>query len=302
MSEERKILSINPTEISTPELHGYLLGAVSPRPIALVSTISASGDVNLSPFSFFNCFSARPPILIFSPARRVKGNTIKHTLENVREVREAVVSIVSYDMAEQMSLSSTEYDKGVNEFIKSGLTPVPSLKIKPPRVEESPVSFECKVLDIKPLGEEGGAGNLVICEVVYIHVNKQILTQEGKIDPLKLDPVARLGGNWYSKLNKEALFEIEKPVRMKGIGFDQMPDHVKSSTILTGNNLGRLGNIEQLPDANEVGNYGDNFLKEIKLKHPPTSMEYKEALHRKAKDLIEQGKVEEAWMVLLSWK
>ena len=301
MSEERKILSINPTEISTPELHGYLLGAVSPRPIALVSTISASGDVNLSPFSFFNCFSARPPILIFSPARRVKGNTIKHTLENVREVEEAVVSIVSFDMAEQMSLSSTEYDRGVNEFIKSGLTPVPSLKIKPPRVEESPVSFECRVLEIKSLGEEGGAGNLVICEVVYIHINKEILTQEGKIDPLKLDPVARLGGNWYSKLNKEALFEIEKPVRMKGIGFDQMPDHVKSSTILTGNNLGRLGNTEQLPDTKEVENYSNNFLKEIKLNYPPASIEYKEALHRKAKDLIEQGNVEEAWMVLLSW-
>lgn len=239
--------TIDPKEVSTGELFGWLTSAVAPRPIAFASTIDAAGNVNLSPFSFFNVFSADPPILIFSPSRRVRDNTIKHTLENVLEVKEVVVSMVNYDMVQQMSLSSTEYDKGVNEFVKAGFTEVASERIGPPRVGEAPVSFECKVNEIIHLGENGGAGNLVVCEVLLIHVSEDVLGDNGKIDQAKLDLVARLGGNWYSRSNEASLFEVEKPLVTKGIGIDQLPKELLNSGWLSGNELAQLANVEQIP-------------------------------------------------------
>lgn len=244
--------SLDPTSISTKELHSILLTAVAPRPIAFASTINLKGEVNLSPFSFFNVFSSNPPILIFSPARRVRDNSTKHTLKNVEEVKEVVINSVNFSIVEQMSLSSTEYGDGVNEFIKSGLTEVPSLKIKPPRVLESPVSFECKVENIIPLGSEGGAGNLVICKVVHIHMKNEYLDENNKLDTEKLDLVARLGGSWYSRVTKESLFEIPKPIVTKGIGVDNLPSHIFKTNILTGNHIGRLGNYERIPTKDEL--------------------------------------------------
>ena len=239
------ILSVDPTEVTTQEMHQYLLGAVAPRPIAFASTQDAEGNVNLSPFSFFNCFSANPPILIFSPARRVRNNTQKHTLLNARATKEVVINIVNHAIVGQMSLSSTEYGDWVNEFIKSGLTEEASVKVKPPRVKESPASFECKVNEIIELGSEGGAGNLIICEVVMAHFNEAILDENGKIDPYALDAVARMGGNWYCRAQGDAIFEWPKPIANKGMGMDQLPEPVRNSTILTGNELSQLANMEE---------------------------------------------------------
>lgn len=275
------MLSIDPNEISTPQLHSYLLSAVSPRPICFASTVDAQGVVNLSPYSFFNVFSANPPILVFSPARRVRGNTVKHTLENVLETKEVVINIVSYDMVQQMSLSSTEYPKGVNEFVKAGFTEVPSEVVKPPRVGESPVQMECVVKDVISLGEEGGAGNLVIAQVVRVHINENILDPEGGIDLLKIDTVARMGGNWYSRA-KEGMFEVPKPLRTLGIGVDALPKAIRESKILTGNDLGRLANIEILPEAAN------------------TKASIGEEIHRKAHALLESGDVDGAWNILLN--
>ena len=249
------ITSIDPNSISTAEMHKILLAAVSPRPIAFASTISSNGAVNLSPFSFFNVFSANPPILIFSPARRTKDNTIKHTLENIRETKEVVINTVNFPMVEQMSLSSTEYDKGVNEFKKSGLISVPSIKVKPPRVSESPVSFECIVDDIIALGNQGGAGNLIISRIVYIHINDKYLGENGEISTQKLDLVARMGGNWYTRVTEESLFEIPKPILAKGIGVDKLPKHIFKTNVLSGNNIGRLGNIEKIPTREEINQF-----------------------------------------------
>ena len=283
------ILSIDPTKVSTPEMHGYLLGAVAPRPIAFASTVDNEGRVNLSPFSFFNCFSANPPILIFSPARRVRDNTTKHTLENVRETGEVVINIVNHDIIGQMSLASTEYGKGVNEFEKSGLTEITSQKVKPPRVAESPASFECKVNDIIALGEEGGAGNLVICEVVMAHFKESILDEERRIDPYKLDAVARMGGNWYCRAQGEAIFEWPKPLARKGMGMDQLPETIRNSQILNGNDLSTLANVETIPDAEKA----ENFITTEGLGHIS-----KEEAHRVASDFLKQGEVEKAWWVL----
>lgn len=285
--------TIDPKAIPTTDLHSILLGAIAPRPIAFASTVDKDGHVNLSPFSFFNVFSARPPILIFSPARRVRGNTTKHTLDNVHEVKEVCISIVNYEMVQQVSLSSTEYDKGVNEFIKAGLTEGPSEKIKPPRVQESPVSFECIVKEIQPLGEEGGAGNLVICEVVLIHLDENILDEHEKIDPLKIDAVARMGGNWYCRTNGDNIFEVAKPLRMKGIGIDQLPIAIKSSSILTGNNLAMLANSEELPNINS---YADilNSTEAATIKNLSVNDRHKEA-----QDCLEKGQINKAWTILL---
>lgn len=247
-----EITTIDPASITTAELHSILLTAVAPRPIAFASTVDANGTINLSPFSFFNVFSANPPILIFSPARRVKNNTTKHTFENVKTTKEVVINIVNFPIVEQMSLSSTEYDFGINEFIKSGLTPIPSVKVKPPRVAESPVSFECVVDDIIELGKEGGAGNLVISRVVCIHINNKYTDAKGNLDTKKLDLVARMGGNWYARIVKESLFEIPKPIFNQGIGVDSLPKHALNSTVLTGNNLGRLGNLPTIPSLKEI--------------------------------------------------
>lgn len=288
---------IDPKVLSTAEFHGYMLSAVAPRPIAFASTVDKAGNVNLSPFSFFNAFSANPPVLIFSPARRVRDNTIKHTLENVYEVPEVCINIVNFDMVQQMSLASTEYDKGINEFIKSGLTPGPSKKIRPPAVKEAPVNFECKVIEIKPLGKNGGAGNLIICEVLLMHISQDILSNEGKIIPNKLDAVARMGGNWYARAHEPSLFEVEKPIKTKGVGIDSLPEHIRNSSILTGNDLGKLGNIQALPDAHEVLAF-------------QRSKEYEELLNGKeidesfvyikAKELLNEGEVGKAILLLHS--
>lgn len=282
-------MTINPQEVSTAQLHGIMLGAVQPRPIAFASTVDANGAVNLSPYSFFNVFSANPPVMIFSPARRVRNNTIKHTLINARETKEVVINVVNYDIVQQMSLSSTEYDAGVDEFVKSGLTPVDSVKIKPPRVAESPVQFECKVKEIVELGQEGGAGNLIICEVVMVHVNDDVLDTNGKIDPIKIDTVARMGGNWYCR-SKDAMFEVPKPLATLGVGVDALPDHARNSDILTGNDLGKLGNVEAVPSRDEV----IAFAKAEQL--PLLNIKEK---HNRAKELILKGAYLDAWKILL---
>ncbi|MDC6351099.1 flavin reductase family protein [Zeaxanthinibacter sp. PT1] len=245
------MITITPGEVATPKLHGYLLGAVGPRPIAFASTIDNEGRPNLSPFSFFNVFSANPPVMIFSPARRVRDNTTKHTLENVLKTKEVVINIVNYDMVQQMSLSSTEYPEGENEFVKAGLTMLPSDLVKPFRVAESPVQFECRVTKVEALGEEGGAGNLIFSEVVKMHVHKSVLDENGSIDQHKIDQVARMGGSWYSRAN-QGMFEVPKPLSTLGIGIDAIPEKIRNSKLLTGNDLGKLGNVEELPAEEEV--------------------------------------------------
>ncbi len=233
------MLTIDPKEVSTGKLHQYLLGAIAPRPIAFASTIDEDGNPNLSPFSFFNVFGANPPIMIFSPARSVRNNTTKHTLDNAEVVKEVVINVVNYDIVQQMSLSSTMYPKGVNEFEKAGLTMLPSEVVKPFRVAESPVQFECKVIDIIYTGKEGGAGNLIMCEVVKVHVKEEVLGEDGLIDQHKIDLVARAGGSYYSRA-RDGFFEIPKPLSSLGIGVDQIPNEIRNSSVLTGNNLGVL--------------------------------------------------------------
>ena len=289
------MLSILPQDISTVQLQGYLQGAVSPRPIAFASTMDKNGNANLSPFSFFNVFSANPPILIFSPARRIRDNTTKHTLENAYETKEVVINVVNYDIVQQMSLSSTEYLKGVNEFTKSGLTPIPSDIVKPFRVAESPVQFECKVNEIIALGEEGGAGNLIICEVVKIHINEAVLDENGAIDQYKIDLVSRMGGNWYSRAN-QGLFEVPKPITTLGIGVDQIPDFIKKSAVFDGNDLGMLGNIESLPSEKEITTFvSENFAVKGVL-----SSDDEQKIHLKAKEYLNNQDIHSAWKVLLS--
>ncbi|GAA5038982.1 flavin reductase [Marivirga lumbricoides] len=291
---------IDPQSLKTPELHGILLGAVTPRPIAFASTTDKAGNVNLSPFSFFNVFGANPPILIFSPARRGRDNTTKHSYENLKEVDEVVVNIANYPMVEQMSLASTEYQKGVNEFIKAGFTEAKSEKVKPPRVAESPVAFECRVKQIIETGTEGGAGNLIICEVVYIHLDENILDDNGKIDPVKLDPIGRMGGNWYSR-SKQGLFEVEKPLSKLGVGVDAIPDSIRLSHVLTGNDLGKLGNVEKLPEHEEVEKMvKDPVVQKLITQNSGQPGKIEELLHVYAHELLEEGKVEKAWKVLLA--
>ena len=293
--------SFIPSEISVPQLHGILLGSVGPRPIAFASTINQEGVPNLSPFSYFNVFSANPPILIFSPARRGRDNTTKHTYENAKAHPEVVINIVNYDMVEQMSLSSTEYPEGVNEFDKSGLTGIPSDLVKPLRVKESPVQYECRVNEIVELGEGGGAGNLVICEVLKIHVREDLIDEDLKIDQTAIDQVGRMGGNYYVRAHGSALFEVEKPLRTLGIGVDQIPEDVKNSPILTGNDLGKLGNVEELPDETEVNDYKLTELSDlfVELEDHPHDLERR--LHEIAHDMLGRGKVREAWLTLLSF-
>ena len=284
------MLSINPSDISTPKLHGYLLSAVAPRPIALASTIDAEGQVNLSPFSFFNVFSANPPILIFSPARRVRGNTTKHTLNNVKATKEVVINVVNYEIVQQMSLSSSEYAQGVNEFVKAGFTMLASEKVKPFRVAESPIQFECKVIEVVALGKGGGAGNLIICEVVKLHIKKAFLDDSGAINQEKLDLVARAGGNYYSRA-KEGFFEIAKPLSVLGIGVDAIPLEIKNSTVLTGNDLGMLGNVEGLPLENDVNKFAKEHAQYVGIDLVKK--------HTFAKVFLENNDVIGAWKVLL---
>jgi len=288
--------SVNPKDVSTGAFHHYMLGVIAPRPIAFASTVDSEGNVNLSPYSFFNAFGSNPPTLIFSPARRVRDNTTKHTLQNVQETKEVVINIVNYPIVEQMSLASTEYDKGVNEFIKSGLTEVPSVMVKPPRVKEAPAAFECIVKEVIETGQEGGAGNLIICEVVLAHFNEAVLDEEGKVDTVKADLVGRMGANWYCRANGEALFEVAKPIRNKGIGVDLMPEVVRNSHVLTGNNLGKLGNIEQLPDQTEVIKFRESQEIQALLKEASS---FEENLHRLAQKYLENNQLSEAWLTLL---
>lgn len=287
--------SFDPKRISTAKLHGYLLSAIAPRPIAFASTIDVDGNPNLSPFSFFNVFSANPPILIFSPARRVRDNTTKHTLENAKATKEVVINVVNYDIVQQMSLSSTEYAKGVNEFEKSGLTMLESEVVKPFRVAESPVQFECKINEIVALGTQGGAGNLIICEVVKFHIDDSVLDDNDIIIQEKLDLVARAGGSYYNRA-KKGFFEIPKPLSTLGIGVDAMPVEVKNSMILTGNDLGMLGNIEVLPSKNEVEAFIDN----VSERYPNIREMSHRQKHKIARNYLSYGDVNSAWKLLLS--
>lgn len=293
--------SFNPEDLQVPKLHGLLLGAIGPRPIAFASTIDPDGKPNLAPFSFFNVFSANPPTLIFSPARRGRDNTTKHTYENVKKVKEVVINIVDYAMVQQMSLASSDFPEGVNEFEKAGFTMEPSERVKPFRVKESPAQFECVVKDVVELGTGGGAGNLVICEVVKLHMKDDIFDEDGRVDQQRIDTVGRMGGNWYVRAHGEALFEVAKPLQKPGVGVDQIPEDIRFSKILTGNDLGQLGNVNEIPNETEVNEYrltelGDLF---VELEDQPKQLE--ERLHQMAQTHISKGNLNEAWMTLLSF-
>lgn len=289
------MLSLDPKDLSTARLQGYLQSAVAPRPIALASTITAEGEPNLSPFSFFNVFSAHPPILIFSPARRVRDNTVKHTLTNVQAIPEVVINVVSYAMVQQTSLSSTEYADGVNEFAKAGFTELASDIVKPYRVQESPVQFECRVNQIIPLGTEGGAGNLVICEVLKIHLDERVLDQNGAIDQHKIDLVARLGSNWYTRSNS-GLFEVPKPLVSLGIGVDAIPEMIRKNPIFEGNDLGMLGNVEALPSAEETA----LFVQQETAVQRLLDTQDQASIFAQAKEYLQQQEVASAWKILLA--
>ncbi len=291
-------MTIFPGDIKTSQLHAYLLGSVAPRPICFASTIDNEGNSNLSPFSFFNVFGSKPPILIFSPARRVRDNTIKHTLENVYETQEVVINIVNYNIVQQMNLSSCEYPKGVDEFTKAGFTPVKSDIVKPFRVKESPVQLECKVMRVIETGKEGGAANLIICEVVCMHINDEVLNENGQIDPNKIDLVARMGGDYYCRASGSAVFEVSKPNTALGIGVDALPGHIRNSRVLTGNNLGMLGNSTAVPVVAEL--LHDTRFAEILKTHTHDAEARKTALHQYAKELLDSGNVDTAWQVLLA--
>jgi flavin reductase (DIM6/NTAB) family NADH-FMN oxidoreductase RutF len=292
---------LDPKELSIPELHGYLVGAIGPRPVAFASTIDAEGRPNLSPFSFFNVFGANPPLLIFSPARRGRDNTTKHSYHNVKAVPEVVINVVTYAMVQQTSLASTEYAEGVNEFVKAGFTPIPSDVVRPFRVKESPVQFECRVQQVIETGMGGGAGNLVLCEVVRIHVDEDLLDERGKIDQRKIDLVGRMGGNFYCRAHGDALFELAQPSTQIGVGVDALPPEARNSRILSGNDLGQLGTLLQVPDETLVNEYKLTELSDIfiALKDRPTELE--ESLHRRAQDLLRAGHLEEAWKTLLAF-
>lgn len=292
------MMTIDLSSLPISQVQNWLQHAVAPRPICLASTIDMNGNVNLSPFSFFNLFSTQPPILIFSPSRRVRDNSVKHTLENVLEVPEVVINIVDYDMVQQVSLSSVEYPKGMNEFIKSGLTEEPATLIRPPMVKESKVKMECRVIEVKYLGDSGGAGNLVFSEVLRMHVNESILDEHGMIDQCKLHHVARLGGHWYCRVDETNLFQVEKPNVKLGIGVDALPKSIRESTILSGNDLGRLGNVHEFPTIDP--SFNDPKLKKIFEYFSQNPVELDRELHRYAKQLLGLGNVNEAWQVLLA--
>ncbi|HEY9185321.1 MAG TPA: flavin reductase family protein [Salegentibacter sp.] len=289
------MVSITPGELSTGKLHQYLLGAVGPRPIAFASTLDSQGRPNLSPFSFFNVFGSNPPTLIFSPARRGRDNTVKHTYNNAKANKEVVINIVNFDMVQQMSLSSSEYAEGVNEFEKAGLSMLKSELVKPFRVAESPVQFECKVKEVVELGQEGGAGNLIICEVLKMHIKEEILDEKGFIDQHKIDQVARMGGNWYTRANM-GMFEVPKPLSTLGIGVDSISAEIRNSKVLTGNDLGKLGNVERLPREEEIQDYlneNSEIAKLIKSRDI-------NKIHLKAQEILKQEKPETAWKILLA--
>ncbi|MBT7481818.1 MAG: flavin reductase family protein [Flavobacteriales bacterium] len=278
------IKTLDITKGETEGLYKFLTAAVAPRPIAFVSTVDKNGNKNLSPFSFFNAFSVNPPILVFSPVRRMRNNTSKHTLDNIHQVKECVISLVSEEIAQQVSLASCDFDAEVNEFEKAGFTEVKSDLVIPSRIKESPINFECKVNEIITLGEQGGAGSLVLCEVLKMHINENVLDENNDIDPFKLNIVSRLGANWYGKTTKESLYEIAKPISRMGMGIDNLPENIRNSNILTGNELAILASAENIPSKNEF-----------------TVREEKntEEKHILAKELLSQGKSEEAWQILI---
>jgi len=280
------MLTISPKDTPQNIFHGYMVGAVAPRPVCFASTIDENEQPNLSPFSFFNIFGSNPPIAVFSPARSGRTMETKHTHQNVLKVPEVVINVVSYNMVQQMSLSSAEYPKEVNEFVKSGFTPIASEKVKPFRVKESPVQLECKVLEVKETGKGGGAGNLIICEIILVHINEDILNEEKKIDPNKIDLVGRMGGNWYCRASGSALFQLPQPGHHLGMGVDSLPASIRNSKVLTGNNLGALGNVTHLPDM-------QGYVSSAKYNN-------EEELHKAAKKLLDDNKVEDAWKLLLA--
>lgn len=296
-----EFVNFDPKELPIPKVHQYLLGAIGPRPIAFASTIDENGHANLAPFSFFNVFSANPPILIFSPARSGRTNETKDTYKNVKAVQEVVINIVNYDIVHQMSLASSPYAHGVSEFEKAGFTAIKSDTIRPMRVAESPVQFECKVNEVVVLGDQGGAGNLVICEVTKIHISKAVLDENGMIDQHKIDLVSRMGGNWYCRADKNSMFEITKPITTCGIGFDQLPKDILASSILSGNDLGQLAGIEELPNETDVNEYKLLELSDLFVNLEDTPAELELELHKRAKLLLAEGKLEEAWMTLLAF-
>ena len=295
------MLTIDTSIVKNPKLHHYLLGSVGPRPICFASTVDKEGNRNLAPFSFFNVFSSNPPIAIFSPARSGRTGEAKDTLNNVKAVPEVVINIVNYNIVQQMSLASSPFGAEVDEFTKSGLTPIESEVVKPARVKESPVQMECKVIEVKELGTEGGAGNLVICEILKIHIDENILDENQMIDQKKIDLVARMGGNWYCRADENSMFEIEKPITTIGIGFDNIPKEIKESTILTGNDLGMLGGVEKLPNETEVNEYKLVELSDLFMQYEEDAKELELELHKRAKQLLEDNNLEEAWKTLLSF-
>lgn len=292
------MLTLNLKDIKPADVQNYLQHAIAPRPICFASTIDKAGNVNLSPFSFFNLFSSNPPIVIFSPARRVRDNTTKHSLQNVMEVPEVVINMVDYDMVQQVSLSSCEFTKETNEFIKAGFTEEKASLVTPPMVKESKIKLECKVIEVKPLGTEGGAGNLVICEVLCMHIDESILDENNKIDQTKLHHVARLGGDWYAKIDETNLFTVAKPNMQLGIGVDALPESIRTSKVLSGNHLGQLANVHDMPFVDPA--FNDDKLKNIIQYFSINPDDMDTELHRYAAVLLDAGKVNEAWQVLLA--
>lgn len=295
------MLSLDPKELTVQRLHQLLLGAIGPRPIAFASTLDLGGHANLAPFSFFNVFSANPPILVFSPARSGRTGQSKDTFNNAKAVPEVVINVVNYNMVHQMSLASSPYAPGVDEFVKAGFTALASQKVAPFRVAEAPVQFECKVQQIIELGQEGGAGNLIICEVVQMHIHEDLLNENGLIDQHKIDLVARMGGDWYCRANTESMFEIKKPITTCGIGYDALPQDIKSSQLLSANDLGQLAGIEELPNETDVNEYKllELSMLFLDLEHDANALE--QALHQRAHELLAQNQLEEAWLTLLSF-
>lgn len=291
-------IKIVPGEVKTALFHSYLLGAIAPRPICFASTLDTDGTPNLAPFSFFNAFGSKPPILIFSPARRVRDNTTKHTLQNVQATKEVVINVVSYGMVQQQNLASCEYPAGVNEFTKAGFTPIASEIVKPFRVKEAPAQLECRVLQVIETGQEGGAANLIICEVVCMHINEDVLTADGKIDPHKIDLVARMGGDYYCRASGSAVFEVAKPNTELGVGVDALPEYIRYSDVLTGNDLGLLGNTTSIPVVSDV--VYDDRLTHILREYNDDERGKQHALHVYAKDALATGDVSKAWQILLA--
>ena len=287
--------------MSIPQRHGLLLGAVGPRPVAFASTIDAQGRPNLSPFSFFNCFGSNPPILIFSPARRGRDNTTKHSLHNVVAVPEVVINVVTYAMVQQANVASGEYPEGVSEFAKAGFTPIASERVKPFRVKESPVQLECAVQQVIETGQEGAAGNLVICEVLLMHIDENVLNAHGVIDQRKIDLVGRMGGDFYCRAHGDALFELPQPAKHIGAGVDALPADIRLSDVLTGNDLGQLANVPAMPDETSVNEYKLTELADLFISHDGKRSELRRALHTRAHELLAQGKTTDAFKTLLTF-